>query len=127
MPDEAVTKNPVTLRRPEVSPATRSGGPKEDDAVAVTPFQTIRRGEDSVDENDRVTFADFRPHVLPADAEDEPEVEPIPKGESAPELASSAESMRTTEPKTSETSAQKSATSDDGKPSPKEPSKQSSS
>ena len=134
MPDEATNKNPVVLRRPEVSPATRSGAPTEDDAVAVTPFQTIRRGEDTVDADDNVTFADFRPHVLQADAvEDEPEVEPVPKEGSAPELASSAASTRKSEPKKSAKTAQVQAAEElaadlvDGKPSPSEPSKPSSS
>jgi len=123
MPDEANTKQPVVLRRPEVVDTRADTGLNEDDAIAVTPFQVIRRGEDTVDGDDRVTFADFRPQVLPADADEEPEVEPVPKGESAPELASSAESTRTTEPKTSEPSAQEPASSEDGSPSPSEPSK----
>ncbi len=131
MPDEAVTKQPVVLRKPEVAP-TRHTGPSADDAVAVTPFQTIRPGEDTVDADDRVTFADFRPHVLPADVEEELEVEVIPKDESAPELASSAASTRTPVQKTSAKIAQAEAETlaadlEDGKPSPSEPSKPSSS
>lgn len=127
MPDEAHARQPVVLRRPEVVDTKADSGPSEDDARPVTPFQVINRGEDTVDGDDRVTFSDFRPTVLPADAVEEPEVEPVPKDESAPEPAPSAESNETTEQTTSETSAQDPANSDDGKPSPSEPSKSSSS
>ena len=127
MPDEAQTRQPVVLRRPDVVDTKADSGPTEDDATPVTPFQVIRRGEDTVDGDDRVTFADFRPEVLPADADEEPEVEPVPKDESAPEPAPSVESTQMTEQKTSETSAQEPASSEDGKLNPSEPSKSSSS
>jgi hypothetical protein len=131
MPDEAVNKQPVVLRKND--PIVTPQGPSEDDAVAVTPFQVIRRGEDTLDDNDRVTFADFRPTVEPADEIEEPEVEQVPKEGSAPELASSAESTRTSEPTKSAKTAQVQAAEelaadlDDGKPSQSEPSKPSSS
>jgi hypothetical protein len=86
-PDEAVERHVFSKR----GPSTEYVPPdiNEDDAVPVTPFQIIRRGEDTVDREDRVTFADFSPAVLPSDAGEGVEAEPIPKGESAPEPASS--------------------------------------
>jgi hypothetical protein len=85
----------------------------------------LKRGEDTVDAEDQVTFADFSPNVRPADAPDP--VEALPKGESAPAPAPSSESSEKTVQQTSDTSAPTPASKDDGKPSPSESSKQTSS
>lgn len=135
MPDEAVEKKVFSKNQPAERP---SGEDKVDleEARLVTPFQIIRRGEDSLDKDDRVTFADFSPQVLPSDApvevEVDAEIETVPKDESAPEPAPSQEvvptSMQTTPSQdTSEEPAQEAATKEDGSASPSESSKQSSS
>lgn len=130
MPDEAVEKRVFSKNQP----AERPSGEDEvdlEEAVPVTPFQIIRRGQDTVDKDERLTFADFSPQVLPADAQEEVEVEieTVPKEESAPEPASSPESTstQTTQSQTPEETVKESATSDDGSPNPSESSKQSSS
>jgi hypothetical protein len=104
-------------------PAKKKGD--EPEPQVVNPFQIIQRGEDTVDAEDQVTFADFSPNVRPADAPDP--VEALPKGESAPAPAPSSESSEKTVQQTSDTSAPTPASKDDGKPSPSESSKQTSS
>lgn len=127
MPDEAVEKKVFSKNQPE-----RRSGDEEVDLEAartVTPFQIIRRGQDTIDADDKVTFADFSPQVLPSGAQEdvEVEVEPIPKEESAPGAASSQEltSAQTPPSPTSEETVPQSAPSDAGSASPKETSKQS--
>ena len=87
----------------------------------ITPFKVINRGEDTVDRDDRVVFADFSPKVLPADAPDE-EVVVVPKDGSAmaPASSSGASLTETDEPTSSATSAPAPASEDDGKPSQSE-------
>lgn len=70
---------------------------EKDEARKLNPFRVIRRGDDTVDANDDIVFADFSPRVLPADSPEE--VLPAPKDSSAVEPASSSESTVTNEPK----------------------------
>lgn len=81
----------------------------------VSPFKIINRGEDTVDKNDRVVFADFSPKVVPSET---PDREKSPKGASAPRPARSKESPPKTEQKKSETSAQTPASKDAGAANP---------
>jgi hypothetical protein len=69
----------------------------EDEVRKVNPFRVIRRGDDTVDGEDDIVFADFSPKVLPADTPEE--VVPVPKDSSAVEPASFSESTQTSEPK----------------------------
>ena len=98
----------------------------EDTATKLTPFKIINRGEDSLDENDDVVFADFSPKVVPADTPDQI-VQPAPKASSAPAPAPSSESTQTIVQRASEELAQELAEEDDGLPSPSESSSQTSS
>lgn len=86
----------------------------EDEATKITPFKIIRPGEDTVDLDDEVQFADFRPRVVPSDTPDEEPVEMAPKAVSAPAPAPSPESTQTTVQKASEELAQQLADSDAG-------------
>ena len=96
-----------------------------EDARTITPFKIIHRGEDTVDSDDVVRFADFSPKVLPSDA---PEEEGIaPKGESAPARASSLASRKKTEPTKSEKNAPENAGEAGGKSSRSESGSQTSS
>lgn len=82
------------------------------DARQVTPFKVIRRGEDSIDNDDRVTFSDFSPRVVPADT---PEEIVVPKAVSAPEPAPSQESTQTPVQTSSEPTVQTPANKGPGK------------
>ena len=97
--------------------------PEDDGVRKVNPFRIIRRGDDTIDPDSDIVFADFSPKVLPADAPDE--VPAVPKGSSAVEPASSSESKKTNEPQKKASPA--SATEAAGKRSPSVASKQGSS
>lgn len=86
------------------------------DAKKITPFKMISRGEDSVDREDDIIFADFSPRIVPADTPEEPVV--VPKDEYAPAPAPSLESTEKTEPLKSDKPAPAPASKDDGKVSP---------
>lgn len=60
-----------------------------DEARKITPFKRIGRGQDSLDYDDEVVFADFTPHILPADLDEDEEIIVIPKEESVPEPVAS--------------------------------------
>lgn len=94
----------------------------------LTPFKIIRRGEDTLDDEGKVVFADYSPGMIPSDIPDkEPVVEQVPKVESAQGPVSLQESTLTSEPQMSDTPAQEPVTKEDGQPSPSESLKQSSS
>lgn len=61
----------------------------QDEPRTLNPFRVIHRGEDTVDENDNVLFADFSPKVLPADTPEEVDFSVGPKALSVPEPATS--------------------------------------
>jgi hypothetical protein len=89
----------------------------DDEPVLVRPFTIIQPGEDSVDADDKVSFADFRPVVVPSDTV-EGGSKLLPKDESARELASLPELPSTKKvraPRTSEKPALESAPLADGK------------
>lgn len=83
----------------------------------LSPFKIIHRGEDSLDSEGEVTFADFSPRVVPADTPEDV-VEPAPKGVSAPEPVLSSDSSETPVQPTWENPVQTPASADDGMPSP---------
>lgn len=85
----------------------------------ISPFKLINAGEDTVDEDGAVQFADFRPRVVPSDTPDEI-VTPAPKDESAPAPAPSSESTQTTEPQLQETTVHAPVEGADGQLSPNE-------
>lgn len=72
-----------------------------DEAQTVSPFKFIQRGEDTLDDEGNVMFADFTPKIVPSETPDE--IEPAPKVESAPEPAPSPESTQTSVQRPSET------------------------
>jgi hypothetical protein len=130
MPDKAVEKNVFRRTQPDRLPTDEKID--LDEARPVTPFQIIRRGQDTIGEDDRVTFADFTPQVIPSDVQQDVEAEPVPKGESAPEPAYSVESTPTTvqptlEPIVQQAAEELAAALDDGSPNPNETSTPSSS
>ena len=88
---------------------------ENDTARKISPFKVIERGQDTIDKDDDVIFADFSPRVLPADTPEETVV-PAPKGESVVEPAPSSESSETTEPKSQDKTAPEPAAKDSGKP-----------
>lgn len=92
----------------------------------ITPFKLINRGEDTLDENENVVFADFSPRVIPSETPDEVE-DILPKAESAPEPVPSSESTQTEGQETSETPVQAPVEEDAGSLSLNETSSQSSS
>lgn len=96
-----------------------------DEPQELTPFRIVNRGEDTVDSNNNVQFADFSPRVLPSEIPDE--VVEVPKDESAPEPAPSSVSTETSEPVKSETPVPTPVVEDDGMPSPSESGKRTSS
>jgi len=98
---------------------TESSQPPEDEAVKVTPFKLIRRGDDTIDHEEDITFADFSPRILPADAPDENDLV-VPKDGSVPEPVPSPESPPIVTHETSGTDALSPAAKAAGKPSPRE-------
>lgn len=98
-----------------------------DEAQKLTPFKIINRGEDTLDSDDDVIFADFSPKVLPADAPEEVEEIPVPKDDSAPAPAPSSESPVKTEQTSSKTPAPAPAGKADGNAKKNESSSQTSS
>lgn len=86
-----------------------------DEPRNVTPFKLIRRGEDTLDIDERVVFADFSPTVLPADTPDEVVEVLAPKDVSVPVPAPSSESMQTSVPLTLETTVPVLVEEGDGK------------
>lgn len=97
-----------------------------DEPTKITPFKLINAGEDTLDEDGAVQFADFRPRVVPSDTPDEI-VEPAPKDVSAPVPAPSSESTQTTAPRMQDTTVPAPAEEGDGLPSPSGTSKSTSS
>ncbi len=93
-----------------------------DEPRTITPFKLINRGEDTLNLDEQVVFADFSPRIVPADTPDEEleEVVVVPKDESAPEPAASPESNPTTEPSSSETPVPTPANKEGGLPSANE-------
>lgn len=88
--------------------------PENETARKVTPFRIIERGQDTIDKDDDVVFADFSPRVVPADTPEEQETA-VPKDDSAAEPAHSLESSVTTEQKNLDSPAPEPAVKDSGK------------
>lgn len=87
--------------------------PAQDTARKVVPFRIMRRGKDSVDEENDVVFADFSPLVLPSDVVTE---EPtVPKDVFAPDHAPLTDLAPSSAQSSSGTNAPPSATSAAGK------------
>lgn len=101
----------------EITPKQPPIPEKPDEARKVVPFRIMRRGQDSVDEENDVVFSDFSPRVLPADVPDETEVT-VPKDVSAPELAPSTDLAPASGQNTSVTSVPQPVSKDAGKPNP---------
>jgi hypothetical protein len=97
----------------------------KDTARKISPFKVIRRGKDSVDNDEDVVFADFSPLVLPADVPDEEII--LPKDAFAREPAPLTDLAPSSALTSSVTPALKAASSGDGKPSPSATSSQPSS
>lgn len=114
-PDEPQEVTPVEFGSQDIRASGRGVERKEDEvdlsnAREISPFKIINRGEDTV-HGDNVVFSDFSPRVLPSDG---PDVETVPKGESAPGPVPSSESVQTAGQTTSDTSVQTPASKEAG-------------
>jgi hypothetical protein len=98
--------------------------PAPDTAKKISPIKMMRRGEDTIDGDNSVVFADFSPKILPADF---PEEVVVPKDVSAPEPAPSMDLAPASGQSMSVTSVPQSVTSGDGRPNPNVTSSQTSS
>jgi hypothetical protein len=124
MPGYGVKHKPTTLLGVQyMSESEAEQTPKQppipstpDTAKKVVPFRIMRRGDDTVDRDNEVVFADFSPVVLPSDLVTE---EPtVPKDVYAPEPAPSTDLAPASGPSSSGTSAPPSAILADGSPNP---------
>lgn len=108
----------VSSTMPATDPTLGVPVPEEaEEPRKISPFKLINAGEDTVDEDGAVQFADFRPRVVPADTPDEID-QPAPKDESAPAPAPSSESTQTTAPQKSDTTVPTPAEEGDGQLNP---------